>query len=197
MTNRDLYLGIAGLMETAPERDLEEYLRALLPLLRAHREQDGLAGPDFLSLLTEAFTALALPYDSAWETGYAAAPQGGFAEVEALLIRQIVDLRDLRNAGMLDDPQRWFGTDAPRPGPRWYNFDPKSYLECGAAGSLDGWEPGDPTGRDFVPGEVTTLGPDGELTGVDPRAVERPIHCADSLSWEAVGDFFWCGQSCE
>ena len=61
-------------------------------------------------------------------------------------LRQIVDLREMRDAGMLAKKWIELGIDAPRGG-RWFNFEPVQYLECAAAGSIGGWEPGDATGR--------------------------------------------------
>ena len=66
LTNRDLYLAIAELTgdpKRAPERDLEEYLRALLRGARTHRAADGLTTDQFVSLLTASFWAEPLPYE--------------------------------------------------------------------------------------------------------------------------------------
>jgi hypothetical protein len=54
------------------------------------------------------------------------------------ILWQIVDLRDMDEAGMLRNEDRYFGIDAPR-GNRWYNFDPMTYLECAAAGTYRGF----------------------------------------------------------
>jgi hypothetical protein len=54
-------------------------------------------------------------------------------------LAQIVDLRQMAETGMLDDPQRSFGVDAPS-GRLWYNFDPLTFLERGAAWAFGDWD---------------------------------------------------------
>jgi hypothetical protein len=88
---------------------------------------------------------------------------------------------------------RYFGINSPR-GSRWYNFDPCTFLECAMAGSFGGWEEGDDTGRGYVPGEVAVLGPDGRITGCDPRELDDPIVPLGEISWEAFRDFLGQGQ---
>jgi len=79
-----------------------------------------------------------------------------YAGFRATLIRQIVDLREMDDNSTLKNEQRYFGMSAPRKS-YWYNFDPIGYLECAMAGSFGGWEPGDETGRQFVPEPVALL----------------------------------------
>ena len=74
------------------------------------------------------------------------------------------------------------------------NFVPAAYLECAAAGSLGGWEPGDPTGRDFVPGQVAVMDSEGNVQSVDPQNIDRTIVDISQLSWEQFQDFLVCGQ---
>ena len=66
------------------------------------------------------------------------------------------DLHEMDENDTLKNEQRYFGVNAPRKS-YWYNFDPIGYLECATAGSFGGWEPGDETGRQFVPEPVALL----------------------------------------
>ena len=201
LTNRDLYLAIAAPVadrKHAPERALEEYLRALLRGARAHRAVEALRPDQFLSLLAEAFRAEPLPYDPAWPAGYRHVTERveRFEQFEAVALRQVVDLREMRDASILEGEWIFFGVDAPRGG-RWYNFHPHQYLECAAQGLFGGWAPGDATGRQFVPGEVAVLGPDGRITSADARELDRPVYELASISWEQLADFLVCGQTYE
>jgi hypothetical protein len=120
----------------------------------------------------------------------------GFAGWTSTLICQVIDLREMEAAGQLSNDLRYFGLDAPRGG-RWYNFDPLAYIECGLAGALGGWEPDDPTGRQFVPGPVAVLGTDGKLTTANPADIERVVQAMATLEWDQLKDFLWCGQQYE
>lgn len=198
MTNRELYLAIADLIndpERAPYRELEEYLRALLRICRAQSAAKGVTAEEFVSLLSEAFASEPLPYEPGWLAVYRADPDElmGFAKFEAVALQQIVDLREMRNAGILEGKWIQLGVKAPRGG-SWYNFDPRDYLECAAAGSIGGWEPGDPTARMFVPGDVAVFGADGHVTSANPEELERPVYDLPLLTWEQFADFLICGQ---
>lgn len=102
----------------------------------------------------------------------------------------------MAEAGTLAYEYRYFGIDAPG-GSRWYNFDLLTYIECAMAGSLGGWEPGDPTGREFVPGDVAVVDSQGDLQVVNPQDIERPIIEMAHISWEEFKDFSECGQMYE
>ena len=200
MTNRDLYLAVGelGQKHASSSRTLEQYLLALLGLARHHHRQSAppaLSLADFSRMLSDAFTADPVTFEAAWREQYNALDRSrpGFAGWEAKIIRQIVDLREMDEAGTLRDEQRFFGINAPR-GARWYNFTPAGYLECGMAGSLGGWEPDDPTGREFVPGQVTVMDSQGGFYAADPRDIKRPITDLPALSWEDFQDFMICGQ---
>ncbi len=200
-TNRDLYLAInsvAGESTEPEERDLETYLRALLPLCRGHAGAPGLSVEEFIQVLEAAFSAPPLPYDPSWADAWS--PTGEdlppFREFERILLRQIVDLREMQAAGVLDRPWVEFGVDSPR-GSRWYNVTPRLYLECAAAGALGGWEPGDDTGRQLVPGPVAVMAPDGSITSVDAADVSRPIFPVPEIGWPWFADFLECGQAYE
>jgi len=201
VTNRDLYLAIGELQERhkAGERSLERYLLALLGLARRNRRQTHLSLAEFYHLLSNAFTAEPIPFEAAWrdKPRTSAAGLTGFDQWEAVVLLQIVDLREMDEAGTLADEHRYFGVNSPRGG-RWYNFDPTIYLECAMAGSLGGWEPGDPTGRQLVPGEVAVFDAEGGgVQFVDSQDIERPVVETPELSWEELTDFVECGQMYE
>jgi hypothetical protein len=117
----------------------------------------------------------------------------GFDRWESFLLRQMVDLREMAEQGMLADEHRYFGIDSPR-GQRWYNFDPCTFLECAAAGSSGGWQSGDDTGRAYVPGPVAILGDDGTVTTSDPQDVPDPVFSIREVSWDDFQSFLGCGQ---
>lgn len=196
-TNRDLYNAVSELGEryVFSGRTLEQYLSALLGLARPYTQKTHLSLPDFYRLISEAFTADPLPFDPAWRDKYGALDPAlpGFPGWEATVIRQIVDLHEMEEAGLLANKYRGFGINAPR-GSSWYNFDPVAYLECAMEGSLGGWELGDPTGRVFVPGEVAVVDASGDVQIVNPQDIERPIIEMPLLSWKQLTDFVECGQ---
>lgn len=136
-TNRDVYRFVCDLhrRHSGLARTLEEYLRALWQLGRAERAERELPVARFAELLERAVTAEVPPYDPAWERLDTGERLPGFAGWERAILLQIVDLKQLRDAGAYRDEQRYFGLDAPRGG-RWYNFAPMGYLECAAAGSF-------------------------------------------------------------
>jgi hypothetical protein len=170
-------------------RSLEEYLGALWDIARVQKAQPSLSLDEFFQMLSEAFTRPAPPFDEAWRSRYETdQPKlSGFEGWEARVLRQIVDLREMTEQGMLDDDQRYFGINSPR-GHRWYNFDPCTFLECATAGSYGGWRPGDDTGRQYVPGPVMVMGDDGKLRECDPREVGAPVAAVPAVSWD---DFRW------
>lgn len=197
-TNRDLYLAISNLIADkvrAPDRELEEYLRAMLGVVRSRRGVDALTAEEFVGVLAKSFTADPLPFDPRWGDEYRAGTEelDGIAKCEATILQQVVDLREMRESGILDGKWIGLGVDAPRGG-RWYNFDPRQYLECAAAGAIGGWEPGDPTGRNFVPGPVAVMNPDGSIGSADPHELERSIRTVVRVTWEQFAEFLVCGQ---
>jgi hypothetical protein len=74
------------------------------------------------------------------------------------------------------------------------NFTPIGYIECGLAGSLGGWEPGDDTGRQLVSGEVAVFAADGTLQNQNPEEVEQPVIALPLLTWADLKGFLICGQ---
>jgi hypothetical protein len=198
--NRDLDSFVAALVAEREKhaRSLEEYLRALRAAGAAHREAEVLSLSCFAGLLEAALRAEAPPFDPAWLTmdQGAQADASGYARWERAIRAQIVDLHEMEQAGLLANEMRYFGIDAPR-GARWYNFDPFTFLECGVAGTFGGWEPGDATGRDYVPGPVAVLDEQGHVTAVDPRTLADPIEELATITWDTFIDFLESGQSYE
>lgn len=178
-TNHELY---AQLTTLGVQRDLETYLRALLAAGRAFgpREPDA---DEVVALLRAASTAEPAEFDGAWLTRlptWQLDPQPqGLARFESILLDQIADLRRMRDNGQLADDQRYFGIDAPS-GRRWYNFDPTSYLECGASGSVGGWQ-----------------GDDQRVLVTPPEAVDDDDEGRRSFGWEGLCDLLECGRCYE
>lgn len=178
-TNRELYAHLTAIGPTS--RDLETFLRALL---RVGRE----SGPDEPSahavamMFTAAVTAPPAEDEPTWSSQRPAwqepRPQGK-ARFEAILIDQIVDLQRMRANGQLADDHRYFGLDAPS-GARWYNFDPASYLEGGASGTIGGWASDD---------EVVLVTP--------PADIPEDDETRRSFGWEGLCDLLVCGQCYE
>jgi hypothetical protein len=219
-TNRDLYLAIADMTgrQRSGTRGLEEYLRALWGAACRQRGRTSLSGDEFFALLDAGFTLPAPPFDEAWRSGHPgnetsplldclAAKMGaakqhrgpgdggdtGFGRWESFLLRQVVDLREMEEQGMLQNELRYFGINSPR-GQRWYNFDPCTFLECAAAGAYGGWQSGDDTGREHVPGQVVHMGEDGTLTTADPEEIPDPVEPVAEVSWDDFRSFLGCGQ---
>lgn len=198
-TNRDLYLAVGALVEQhrSTSRSLEEYLRAMLELGGAYRSSNGLTPSEFLDLLAAAFTVQPAPIDASWFDRPNPAPTAtGYAAWLSTLTGQIVDLAEMERDGKLANEYRYFGIDAPR-GARWFNFDPCTYIECGIAGTLGGWEEGDSTGREYVPGEVAVLDSAGHVSVHDPRELQEPLITVSGLPWDLLTDFLVAGQQYE
>jgi hypothetical protein len=206
-TNRDLYLFIAGLDQDIHQtgeageadercerqRSLEDYLKMLWHLGNAHRRCEALSLATFAGLLEAALHQAPPPFDPRWSDGYQQGGRSGHARWERTILDQIVDLHEMQDAGTLANELRYFGVNAPR-GARWYNFTPLAFLECAFAGTFDGWQAGDPTGRDFVPGPVAVVDEAGQVTSADPQELERPIRPIAEISWDAFTDFLLAGQ---
>lgn len=195
-TNRDLYRAVSALRTRhGTGRTLETYLLALRDLARPYAGMAAIPFDAFVRLLDEAYTIPAPSFDDAWRAlpdELATETATGFAGWEQLIIQQIRDLREMEEAGTMDDDLAWFGVDAPR-GDRWYNFDPGGYLEAAAAGTFGGWRAGD-AGRSLVPGPVAVLGEDGRITAMDPADVPDPVIALPEISWKAFTDFLQSGQ---
>lgn len=196
-TNRDLYLAIGQLRSEHKDnsRSLEEYLRTLLGLSEAYARAETLSVDALWSMLKGALTAEVAPFDQAWRDQYDMRGEEGddYRGWRAALIRQIVDLHEMAEEGMLTNEDRYFGMSAPR-GAHWFNFDIFSYLECAMAGSFGGWQQDDDTGRILVTGSVAVMDESGDIKSVDPQEIEQPIFALSAVSWEDFEDFLVCGQ---
>lgn len=199
-TNRDFYLAIIELInrQARSSRTLEEYLLALLPLVRESQAETSLSVYEFYCKLAAAFYAPASTFDEAWRSrsGIPNAAGNNFECWEAAIVQQIVDLREMDETGALKNEMRYYGIESPR-GDRWYNFDPCTYIECATASSLDGWEPDDASGRTVVPGPVAAVNEQGEIVSCDPYDLDSPIYTMEAVSWEDFCHFLWNGQCYE
>lgn len=159
---------------------------------------DALTPDEFFGLLSDAFETPAPPFVESLRGRYvgdgsALAALPPFTRWGYFLTRQIVDLREMSEGGQLANKLRYFGIDSPR-GSRWYNFDVCTYLECATVGSFGGWEPGDGTGREYVPGEVVVTNPDGTLGSADPRDLPNPVEALTAVTWDDFYHFLGQGQ---
>ena len=196
-TNRDLYLAIENLTQEHRlcTRSLEQYLLALLRAAESFADSDSLSLNDFFGIISQAFTSDLKEFDPNWRTQYADLPHelSDFTGWRAVLIRQVVDLREMDENGTFANELRYFGVDSPRKS-RWFNFDPVGYIECAMAGSFGGWEPGDETDRQFVPGPVAVLADDGSIQDANPEVIPRRQFEMPFVTWEEFKDFIYCGQ---
>jgi hypothetical protein len=167
-SNRDLYLFMTGLAQRpeAQTRGLEEYLRSLWRIASRLQSEAQLSLSSFAHLLETALSAEAPAFDRGWRARADETIDNSseYRAWEQTIFSQIVDLRDMADAGMLANDLRYFGIDAPRGG-RWYNFDILGYLECATAGTFGGWNPGDDSDRRYT----------------EPTAI-----CRFSLSWSGI-----------
>ena len=191
-TNREIYLQVRRSAE-GTSRSLEEYLRALWSLGRAERDQDTITPDVFVALLTEATSSAAPGFDERWRTadlGLLGVTKG-FDTWERVILSQIADLRDFAEGPPQHYPE--LGVDAPRRsdagtranGLRWYNHSVPSYLECGMAGALGGWDPDDGI-RTELPGPSLPVYPEPE-----------GVTSLSALTWHELAEFLICGQEYE
>jgi hypothetical protein len=197
-TNRDLYVAVTQLIkqEDKNQRSLETYLLALLGLGQDYQHHKTLTPDEFLGLLSKAFHATPLLFDDTWRKQDYDPKLEGFAAWQNRIIYQTVDLREMAENNTLNDKMRYFGIDAPR-GAKWYNFDPCTYLESGLTGTFGGWEEGDDTGREYVPGSVAVMNEAGEIISADPRDLDHPVATLEAISWENFCNFLIDGHSYE
>jgi hypothetical protein len=207
-TNRDLYHFVSEVLVAFADyrRSLEEYLRALLALGSPHSEEMGIRLEAFASMLTDGFTAEPSSVDPGWDHADLRfdGADPGYIGWERVLVSQILDLRAMALDDTLANELRYFGVEAKRPpdakrstGAHWVNFDPLTYIECATVGAFGGWEPGDGTGRQLVPGRVAVLGEDGTIIVVAAEEVDRPTIELETLDWAMLVDFLECGQTYE
>lgn len=161
-TNRDLYRFAVGFRERAEQTDrsLEDYLLALWSLARPLRHQPAIPVGTFIRMLEDALTAPAPPFRETWrdlpdEVGQNEPPGPG--KWEAVMIRQIRDLREMAEAGMSPGPDMFLLT-APRGSP-FYHSDPGSFVEAGIGYHFKGWQREDepePSAADLFPVDEVT-----------------------------------------
>lgn len=196
-TNRDLYLAIAQLLKQHQgcTRTLEKYLLAVIELSAPLAEQQQITLTEFYDILSGAFTHDPEPFNEQWRDQYDQLPRekDDFSGWHATVVQQVVDLREMEECGTLEDEMRYFGVSAPR-NSYWYNFHPLGYLECAMAGSFGGWQPGDDTGREYVPGPVAVLDDDGSIQSANPEDIPNPTFEMPTIMWEDFKEFVICGQ---
>ena len=149
--NRTLYIAVTELCRTqkSNSRSLEDYLLALYVLIQPYRNHAEFLAATFFQIIEAAFVEVPEPFHEPWRTvSWTKYDPATFAACEQILIRQIVDLREMDEVGTLKDEYRFYGVDAPSSA-RWYNFMPVGYLECATEGIFGGGESGDDTGRGF------------------------------------------------
>lgn len=191
VTNRDLYVRLvdAGRRMNDADRGLAEFLHAWWAVGRTLADHDRFEPDEVAAMITTAATLTPAPLPPGWRTARYPFVEASviYADWEAIIFSQLADLADLADAGPLSD-LAYFGLDIPRPvgaeratGDRWYNFDPRGYLECGLAGTFGGWDEDDGI-RANVPG--------------DTEPTSRPHHL-DPISWTDLAELAYCGQICE
>ncbi len=142
-TNRELYSFVTDLAarQRVGQRSLEAYLRTLWGLASAQPNRDSWPLDEFAALLAAAFVEAEPGFDERWRGRSPSPPAAseGFERWQAVILGQIVDLRELGETGMLTNELRYYGLDAPSgTGERWFNFDACSYLEAGTLGAFGG-----------------------------------------------------------
>jgi len=187
LTHRDLYVTAVRRVSAHPGRDrpLEEYLRAMLGLLRALRLRPELRASEFLDVVVGALSAPAIPFEPAWDELPAAEVPGSATAAAALatLARQVAELRRIAAAGLLSTDNREFGLDAPRGG-RWSNFTPAVFVECGLRGAFAGVAL-EESNRSMLGGPRLA-----EQSGI---MIARAVPMS-WVTWDDVTSFLVCGQ---
>jgi hypothetical protein len=183
LTYGDLSLAIEELSEKhkSTDKSLEHYLLAMLLNSKKFAAYESLSIKDFYDLLADSFTTDFTEFNEAWRDQYHESPDdlSDFTGWQSTLIRQIVDLHEMAEKGILKNELRYFGIESPR-NSRWYNFDTLGYLDCAMAGAVDGWE---------LCGESDELDQEINLQHIQHPEVELPV-----VTWEQFKDFIGCGQ---
>ncbi len=182
-------------------RTLESYLICLLILGRKHRVRGNMSYDRFYRLISEAFSASQVAFDQKWlQMPIDAEMTAGFEAWESTLIRQIVDLHEMKEDGRLASKTRYEGLDSPR-GNRWINFDPCSYLESGCDHACR--TPCEPEHEPELELSAASL----EVEVPAPTATHVTAHAngngngstvkrsgEDTFSWERFREFILSGQ---
>ena len=178
----------------AAGRSLSEFLRTWWWLAQPLADRTELDVATVAALVDAAAEAEVPALRAEWRTadhGFVEEPVT-FADWEAIVLGQVCDLADFDDHG---GPGQfaYFGTSVPRPAGieranlgYWFNFDPKTYLECGTAGTLGGWDDDDGL-RSPVPGPSVPLRDEAEAGG-------RPLA---RLTWADLGNLAIYGQTYE
>jgi len=195
-TNRDLYLHFLHLGQEARAASwsLSAFLRSLWKVSAPLQGQDTLEPDDVAAMFSAASTTPPVDFDPDWSARDLSLPgeePDGYGDWERVVLSQLADLEEFLNSP--PGPQARFGVDAPRPPgsgrratpPRWYNFDPATYLECAVAGSLGGWDAAD--------GARVPL-PTGTSDPVPARSYVRSL---TSMTWADLARIAVCGQMYE
>jgi len=199
ITNRDLYLAITKLIQRNrhSQRSLEQYLLCLWRLGRENRASPTFTAQELFNWLSRAFDEDAPAFDENWRRQYAKEKDSpDYFGWQQCIQRQIVDLREMDEKGILRNLLRHFDIRSPR-GSQWSNFDPCGFLECAAVGTFGGWDPQDSTGRTLVPGNVAVTGPDGKIEFHDAKEIPRPVFEINPISWDGFRTFLYNGQMYE
>jgi hypothetical protein len=153
MNAEEFYTQITSLSETFENRDLEEYLLALLKIVEENRTKT-LTYELVIDMIRNAFISEPLEFKEEW-LKYDTAPdenrlskkftnpeisqsidKSNYSTLEpydftiGVLKFQIAELHRMKGK-QLDNEYRYFGIQS-ETGNSWYNFDPFGNLECGA-----------------------------------------------------------------
>jgi|SRR5215203_1290573 len=142
MTYKEFYQWIDDLPSRFQHRDLETYLSALYLQIEKENKQE-LTIERLLTFLETSFKSEPLEFNSEWLT-IISPPEFDISSVDNkaglneeikfttdVIKFQISDLHKMQNK-QLENELRYFGIDSETKN-RWYNFDPFTNLECGAA----------------------------------------------------------------
>jgi len=142
MTYKEFYQWIGDLPSRFQNRDLETYLSALYLQIEKQKTQE-LTIEALLTLLETSFKSEPLEFNPEWlkiisppEFDIDWIDTKGDLNEEIIFTTnvikfQISDLHKMQNK-QLENKLRYFGIDSETEN-RWYNFDPFTNLECGAA----------------------------------------------------------------
>ena len=161
MNKTEFYEQICALSEKYENRNLETYLLALFLLVEQNREEEMTFGL-LLELLSKAFISEPIIFQEEWLNcselpnenimsrkftnsqlkdsidKIAVSNTSGFDFTIEVLKFQIAELHKMRGK-QLEWKEKYGGINS-ETGHRWYNFDPLTNLECGAACILDNAE---------------------------------------------------------
>lgn len=134
-TANDLYKAVVTLCKRHSQSclSLEEFLIELLHHASKQKHLNSLSFKQVYELLSSSFLVRpthVAQEDSAKET------DPFFSVWESKIQKQIHSLAQMKENGTFENKYRYYGTKSPD-GEDWYNFDPRSYIECAAAGLRD------------------------------------------------------------